>query len=231
MSLRSHTSSKSDQRLRPFHCGLSPDRYDSPREINGVPRIDGARVIEDSPFRLGFDEEEALAPAARATGRDVLFAKVAAEHSGLIGRIALSYEADPALRRDLVQDILLAIWVALDSFRGDASLKTFIAAIAQKRSISHVTRRAREPRQEALPDHLVSAALSPDEIAVQNDLKKHLVNSIQKLPIPQREAIVLCFEGFSYGEMGEVLGISANAAMLRCQRAKASLTAMMARRH
>jgi RNA polymerase sigma-70 factor (ECF subfamily) len=158
-----------------------------------------------------------------------MFAQVSAEYSGLISRIALSYEADPGLRRDLVQDILLAVWLALDSFRGDSSLKTFVASIAQKRSITHVTRRAREPRQEALPDQLVSAALPPDEVAVQNDLKKHLVSSIQKLPLPQREAIVLCFEGFSYGEMGGVLGISANAAMLRCQRAKASLKSMMER--
>jgi len=163
--------------------------------------------------------------------KDSLFAEVSTRYTGLIARIALSYEADAGLRRDLVQDILLAIWMALDSYRGDSSLKTFIAAIAQKRSISHVTRRAREPRSEMLPDHLVSAALAPDEIAVQNDLKKHLVSSIQKLPIPQREAIVLCFEGFSYGEVGEVLGISTNAAMLRCQRAKASLKAMMDARH
>ena len=82
----------------------------------------------------------------------------------------------------------------------------------------------------ALPDQLVSAALSPDEVAVQNDMKKHLVSSIQELPLPQREAMVLCFEGFSYGEMSEVLGISTNAAMLRCQRAKASLKAMLDRR-
>jgi RNA polymerase sigma-70 factor (ECF subfamily) len=120
--------------------------------------------------------------------------------------------------------------MALDSYRHEASLKTFVAAIAQKRSISHVTRRAREPRQEELPDHLVSAGLLPDEAAVEKDLKQHLVRSIQQLPMPQREAIVLCFEGFSYGEVGEVLGISANAATLRCQRAKAALKSMMERR-
>lgn len=167
---------------------------------------------------------------SRADRRDQLFESVAAKHNGLIARIALSHEADPGLRRDLVQDILLAVWLALDSFRGESSLKTFVASIAQKRSISHVTRRAREPRQEELPDSLMSAALLPDEIAVQNDLKKHLISSIRKLPIPQREAIVLCFEGFSYGEIGEVLGISANAAMLRCGRAKTSLKDMMDRR-
>lgn len=182
-------------------------------------------MTDERPLRFAFVQPDHVEFGARR--KESLFSEVTTRHSGLITRIALSYEADPGLRRDLVQDILLAIWIALDAYRGDSSLKTFVAAIAQKRSISHVTRRAREPRQEALPDHLVSAALSPDEVAVQNDLKKHLVKSIQKLPIPQREAIVLCFEGFSYGEVGEVLGISANAAMLRCQRAKASLKAMM----
>lgn len=159
--------------------------------------------------------------------RDALFRVAARDHVGLISRIALSYEADPALRRELIQDILLAIWVALENYRGDASLKTFVASIAQKRCISHVTRRAREPRQVELPEDLMSGAPSPDEIALENARKKQLVDSIQLLPLPQREAIVLALEGFSYGEVGDILGISANAAMLRCQRAKAALSSIM----
>ena len=159
-----------------------------------------------------------------------LFAEVTSTCTGLITRLALSYEADPALRGELIQDILLAIWVALPSYRAEASLKTFAASIAQKRCISHVTKRAREPRQVELPPDLVSAAPPPDEVVLRNDQKRRLVASIQKLPIPQREAIVLCFEGFSYGEMADILGISANAVMLRCQRAKSTLKSIMERR-
>lgn len=162
--------------------------------------------------------------------KDQLFGEVVDNCTGLISRIALSFEADVALRRELIQDILLAVWIALPSFRGDSSLKTFVASIAQKRSISHVTRRVREPRQVELSTELPSAAPSPDAIAMDNDVKKQLVESIQLLPIPQREAIVLALEGFSYGEIGDVLGISANAAMLRCQRAKNALKEMMERR-
>lgn len=162
--------------------------------------------------------------------KEQLFAEVSTSCTGLINRIALSYEADPALRRELIQDILLAIWVALGNFRGDASVKTFAASIAQKRCISHVSKRAREPRQVELPADLVSAALAPDEVALRNDQKRLLVESIQQLPIPQREAIVLCFEGFSYGEMATILGISANAVMLRCQRAKSTLKSIVERR-
>lgn len=159
--------------------------------------------------------------------KEQLFEEVTRTCTGLISRIALSYEGDPALRRELIQDILLAIWTALPSFRGDASLRTFVASIAQKRSISHVTRQARQPRQVELPADLASKSPSPDEIAVRNDMKERLVRSIQLLPIPQREAIVLCFEGFTYSEVGQVLGISTNAATLRCQRAKVALTSIM----
>ena len=167
--------------------------------------------------------------AANAS-KEQLFEQVSASCTGLISRIALSYEADAALRRELIQDILLAIWVALESFRGDASVKTFAASIAQKRCISHVTKRAREPRQVELPVDLVSAAPPPDEIVARNDQKRRLVESIQLLPIPQREAIVLAFEGFSYVEMAEILGISPNAVTLRCQRAKMTLKSIMEQR-
>lgn len=162
--------------------------------------------------------------------RDSLFDEVSATCAGLISRIALSYEADAALRRELVQDILLAVWLALPQFRGEASLKTFVASIAQKRSISYVTKRAREPRQIELSTDIVSVAALPDEIAMRNEMQKRLIESIQLLPIPQREAIVLTCEGFSHAEIGEVLGITANAATLRCQRAKDALKAIMERR-
>lgn len=170
------------------------------------------------------------APKAGAVGNEQLFKQVTSGCTGLVSRIALSYEADPALRRELIQDILLAVWIALPSFRGESSLKTFVASIAQKRSISHVTLRAREPRQVELPEDLRSVALLPDEVAVQNEQKKRLIESIQLLPIPQREAIVLCFEGFSYVEVGQVLGITPNAALQRCLRAKTALKSIMERR-
>ena len=166
-------------------------------------------------------------PVASRPGAAELFDRVTSDCTGLISRIALSYEADPSLRRELIQDILLAIWVALPTFRGDSALRTFVASIAQKRSISHVTRRAREPRQVELSADLTSATPPPDEIAMRNDMQHQLVQAIQLLPIPQREAIVLCFEGFSYGEVADILGISTNAAMLRCQRAKTALRSIM----
>lgn len=167
---------------------------------------------------------------ATKAAKEQLFEQVSASCNRTITRIAFTHESDPVLRGELVQDIQLALWVALDGYRGAASLKTFATSVAQKRCMSHVARRAREPRQVELPTDLASASPPPDEVALRNEQKRRLDASIELLPVPQREAIILCFEGFSYAEMAAILGISANAVMLRCQRAKNRLRAIMERR-
>ncbi|HEX3457642.1 MAG TPA: sigma factor, partial [Candidatus Baltobacteraceae bacterium] len=58
----------------------------------------------------------------------------------MIKRIALSYERQAHLVEELVQDVYLAIWRALPSFRGDSSLRTFVARIATNRAVTHVAR-------------------------------------------------------------------------------------------
>src|SRR5918992_4725752 len=85
------------------------------------------------------------------------FERIVAEHGPLISRIAMSYEADPTLREDLVQQIFLAVWQALPSYRADASLKTFIARIAQNRAISFVARQVRQGPVAEMPEQLESA--------------------------------------------------------------------------
>lgn len=58
---------------------------------------------------------------------DAAFSALLHEHAGLLSRIAASYEANAALRDDLLQDTALALWKALPKWRGDAALKTFVA--------------------------------------------------------------------------------------------------------
>jgi RNA polymerase sigma factor (sigma-70 family) len=154
-----------------------------------------------------------------------LFDLVVARHTAMISRIALAYEADPALRRELVQEIMLAVWRGLPQFRHASSLKTFVAGIAYKRSISHVARAARRPKSAPLSDELVSQEPLPDEIASRNQLKKRMLEVIQTLPLAQKQAIILCLEDFTFKEIGETMGISTHAAQMRCHRAKEALKA------
>src|SRR5262249_52336928 len=81
------------------------------------------------------------------------FDEIVSQYGPMIGRIASGYETDVHLAEDLVQDILIALWRALPSFRGDASLKTFVARLATNRAVSHVRGRLRLRTAELSEDH------------------------------------------------------------------------------
>ena len=166
---------------------------------------------------------------AGVTGETPPFERIVAEHGPLISRIAMSYEADPALREDLVQQIFLAVWQALPSFRADSSLKTFIARIAQNRSISFVAKQVRQPPTAEMPELVESDQPDPEQSAIDANERTVLLEATRRLPLPQREVIILVLEGFSYAEIGEMLNIAPNALALRLSRAKATLKKMLER--
>jgi RNA polymerase sigma-70 factor (ECF subfamily) len=155
------------------------------------------------------------------------FERIVADYGPLISRIAMSYEADPTLREDLTQQIFLAVWQALPSYRGDSSLKTFIARVAQNRSISFVTKQVRQPRLAELPERLEADTPNPEEEAIELNEREMLLAATRRLPLPQREVIILVLEGFSYPEIAEMLNIAPNALALRLSRAKTALKSML----
>mgnify|MGYP003342920785 CR=1 FL=1 len=74
-------------------------------------------------------------------GRDQTFEALLAEHGAMLRRIASAYEADRERRRELEQDILLAVWRALPKHRGDAPLRHFIARVAHNRAVTQLAQR------------------------------------------------------------------------------------------
>ena len=166
-------------------------------------------------------------PAGTLNGETPPFERIVAEHGPLISRIAMSYEADPALREDLTQQIFLAVWQALPSFRADASLKTFIARIAQNRAISFVARQVRLPPTAEMPELIESDDPDPEQSAIDASERRMLLDATRRLPLPQREVIILVLEGFSYAEIADMLDIAPNALALRLSRAKSALKKML----
>jgi RNA polymerase sigma-70 factor (ECF subfamily) len=158
------------------------------------------------------------------------FERIVADYGPLISRIASSYEADPSLREDLTQQIFLAVWQALPSYRADASLKTFIARVAQNRSISFVTKQVRQPPVAELPEKLEADDLNPEESAIEANERELLLEATRRLPLPQRQVIILVLEGFSYPEIAEMLDIAPNALALRLSRAKTALKSILEHR-
>src|SRR5471032_738686 len=78
-----------------------------------------------------------------SSGQDERYATAAAEFGGAIERLARAYEAETDPRRDLIQDIHVALWRSLGAFDGRCSLRTWVYRVAHNTAASHVQKRRR----------------------------------------------------------------------------------------
>ncbi|MEI9927101.1 MAG: sigma-70 family RNA polymerase sigma factor [Sphingomonas sp.] len=141
-----------------------------------------------------------------------------------LARVAASYEADRALREDLLQEMLLAIHRALPGLREQASLGAFVFRIAHNRGVTHVIRQSalRRAHTEAPDDvHDPEAGLIADERG------RRLHAAVRRLPLHYRQVITLVLEELSHVEIGEALGISVANVAVRVNRAKARLKELL----
>ena len=144
------------------------------------------------------------------------------EHGPMLARIAGSYESEPARRDDLLQEISVAVWRALPSWRGDASLRTFAARVAHNRAIDHLAREKRARGDELHEDH-VDPDANPVQHAVAHQRRKDLLAAVRELPLGQRQVVVLALEGFSQREIGDTLKLEENTVTQRLSRARRQL--------
>jgi len=149
------------------------------------------------------------------------------QHQTMVARICASYERDRDLARDLAQDAWFAIWRALPAWRAEASIKTFVARIAQFRAISHAAQRARLPPREALTPDLVDSNPPPENVAMARGERGSLLAAVQRLPLIYRQPVVLMLEDFSPAEIAALLGLSANVVGVRLNRARVLLRELM----
>jgi RNA polymerase sigma factor (sigma-70 family) len=157
------------------------------------------------------------------------FEEVVDLHRRMIERTVATYEANPEVARELVQDIFFAVWRALPTFGGRASLRTYIARIAHNRCVSHVARAAARPQIVTLENELPTAAPGPEARAIASSQRGELLEAIRRLPLGLRAVMTLTLEGFAAPEIAGVLGTTPNAVAIRLTRARAQLRDLLQR--
>lgn len=150
-----------------------------------------------------------------------------AAHGAGIARLAATYERDPALREELVQEIWLAIHQALPRLADPAKLKPFLFRIAHNRAVSHVIARTREPRTEEVPETIAADTPSAEHGVATRQENARLMEAVRRLPLPYRQVIALVLEDLTYEEIADTLGITVTNVGVRVNRAKVQLKAML----
>lgn len=140
-------------------------------------------------------------------------------HKDSIYRICLGYIYETGLVDDLFQEVLIALWKSLSSFRGEAKLATYIYRVTVNTAISF-NRKQKKYKLEHELDHTITSFESPvDELTEQEDLQL-LRSCIGKLEEQDRLIISLYLEELSYKEIAEVSGISSNYVGVKINRIK-----------
>ena len=155
------------------------------------------------------------------------YERIFEEHGPALVRLTASYESLPQAREDLLQEILLAIWRALPSFRGDCSEKTFALRVAHNRCLTHVWKRSKSPKNEAEFPEVPDPHKSPEMLAIDSSRRETLLEAIRALPVNYRQVITLALEDLAPAEIASVLGVSENNAAVRLNRARKALRAML----
>jgi RNA polymerase sigma factor (sigma-70 family) len=153
--------------------------------------------------------------------------RIVAAYQPALRRLAASYEANPAQREDLLQEMLLALLRALPRFRGESSERTFVYRVAQNRALTHLLRRPQAAQGLDAAAAEADPRPSPEEQATQAQRLAALQAALRRLPLSQRQILVLALEGLSLREVGEILGITENNAAVRLSRARNALREAM----
>lgn len=178
-----------------------------------------------------------LVNAARE-GDAEAFGLLVRRHQRRVYRLAVHLLKSGAEAEDVTQDTFVRAYGALDRFDGRSEPFTWIYRICVNLSLnmlrSRKTRRASspdDPRIEALLiDHRPSAG-SPARSSADKQLGRALVEGIDELSDTLRTTLVLvCIDGLSHAEAGEVLGCPEGTVAWRVHEARKKLRGILSER-
>jgi RNA polymerase sigma-70 factor, ECF subfamily len=166
------------------------------------------------------------------------FEQLVAERTGDIYGLLFRLTGDPEEARDLAQETFLRAFQAIEKFRGDADLKTWLYRIAinQARNRWRWWRRRRRDatvsldatvgeREQTVATHLQDAnASDPEQETLARERQNQLREALQGLRGAYRETVVLRdIEGLTYEEIAATLQINIGTVKSRLARGRLEL--------
>lgn len=122
---------------------------------------------------------------------------------------------------DLFQEVLVKLWNGYDSFQGKSDIKTWIYRVTLNTCIT-IDRKKRR-RNRAMLSMDVDYFDSQEQETAQVRILHERIARLQPL---DRAIILLWLEQISYGEIGEIVGISAKNVSVRLARIRVQLKNM-----
>ena len=144
------------------------------------------------------------------SGQDALYREAASSFGAALARLARAYERDPDRRKDLLQDIHVALWLSFRTFGGHCSLRTWVYRVAHNTAVSRVTRRRSTTPMfvslDQLADHPETG--EAQHVGDRAMTRSRLLALVQALPPIDRQVILLYLEDLDSASIAEIVGLT-----------------------
>lgn len=152
--------------------------------------------------------------------REAQFNSLVSENRQLICKVCYMYATDVDYFNDLYQETLANIWSAMDSFRGEARISTWLYRIAIN---SCVTFFRRHHRHDSLNAPIESLVDIPGDDGRRTENLREMYRLISQLDPMEKALIMMWLDENSYDEISEVTGLARNTVATRLRRIKQKL--------
>jgi len=152
------------------------------------------------------------------------------EHTGLLLKVVRSFADGPADADDLLQEILLQVWMSLPRFRGQSKPTTWLYRVALNTALAWKRRESKHRRRSrSLPlvPEIVDESAGAGEQQAEREALDRLYAAIRSLEPAKRALVLLYLDGLAYSEMAEVTGLSETNVGVRLNRIKKELAAQL----
>ena len=159
------------------------------------------------------------------------------EYQGMVYNTCYSFLNHREDAEDVAQEVFIDAFRSIDSFRGDASLSTWLYRLSMNKSLDFIRARKRKKRGSGLLSFFgsddmsklnVSDTKQPQELLEEDEKRQILMAAIDRLPDRQKQAIILSkFEGLSQEQAAEVMEASVASVESLLVRAKKKLRELL----
>lgn len=173
-------------------------------------------------------------------GDEAAFRELIRLHQHRVYTIAFRMIGDAQEAADVAQDVFVAVFQSIGSFREDSLLSTWLHRIALNRTRNHLKymRRRRagmkvawdaghgpEPRPGTTAQYpTMGRTERPDRSSEDRELARRALDALRKVEVEYREALVLHeIEGLPYEEIAAIAGVAVGTVKSRIFRGRAAL--------
>lgn len=126
---------------------------------------------------------------------------------------------DTSLSEELAAETFLEVVKSVATFRAESDIKTWLFTIARRRWFRFLEKKGKTVE----PEELLVLAVTPEEQYFRKETAERILQILDMEPERTRKTVLMRSEGYSFREIGVVLGISENSARVIDFRAKTKI--------